>query len=540
MKKLQQEELARILRLLGLLFCLSVAAGCLDEVGTYTGDEDSNDTAAESGNTEGDSGTDGDDDSGTDGDDDPGTDGDDDSGTDGDDDSGTDGDDDSDTDGDDDSGTDDDDESGTEGDDDSGTNDSIADCGEPAETYSASGIGESAIIVDGGSQLETSKDSDFTETAVYSPSSPAVISNVTITSTSEPEEDSGAQNGDISFYGYNSAVLAKNGGKLELSCATVNISGTGNAVFAFNGAEITLTDVQIEATGKYGHGVDATYGGTIIANNVDIYTTDHHAAGLSTDRGGGNIYAYGGTVTTEGSDSPGIYSTGYIYAEDTIITAIGGGAAVVEGENEAELQDVTLIIYGEDLSDPKAVKLYQSMSGDAGSGYDGVFKMTGGSFTWKRDDGPLFKVSNSNGLAILSGVEIFSDSNVIMEGAYSDKMDEAMTMELVAEDQILTGDFVADNWYGMTIRLDKNAALTGAVNEDDTADSANVHLEATASWAVTANSYVDCVYNADGISGTTISNMSGDSSVYYDTSKCEDLDGITYSFSSGTGSLEPN
>lgn len=104
------------------------------------------------------------------------------------------------------------------------------------------------------------------------------------------------------FYGQNAAVLVKSGSSATISDTTISTGAEGaNAVFATGeGAEITLSGVTINTTGNSSRGLDATYGGSITADTVDITTQGAHCAALATDRGEGTITVTNGKLHTAG------------------------------------------------------------------------------------------------------------------------------------------------------------------------------------------------------------------------------------------------
>jgi hypothetical protein len=56
---------------------------------------------------------------------------------------------------------------------------------------------------------------------------------------------------------------------------------------------------------------------------------------------------------------------------------------------------------------------------------------------------------------------------------------------------------------------------------------------------VTADLYLNCLNDANGISGDTVANISGNGhTVYYNQSVCTELDGKTYNLNGG-GYLKP-
>lgn len=195
---------------------------------------------------------------------------------------------------------------------------------------------------------------------------------------------------DSSFYGLNAAILAESGSKITLSNVTITTTGSGaNGVFATGqGSTVDLTDVTINCTNTGAHGVDATMAGILNLTNVDITTAGNGAsAAIATDRGGGTINVTGGTVTTSGTKSPAIYSTGKITVTGATMKATNSEAVAIEGKNSVTLTDTT-------ISGAKnwGVIIYQSMSGDAEVG-TGNFTMTGGTLT--AEEGPLFYTTNT-------------------------------------------------------------------------------------------------------------------------------------------------
>lgn len=147
-----------------------------------------------------------------------------------------------------------------------------------------------------------------------------------------------------SFYGLNAAVLATAGSTVSVTGGTVTADGKGaNGVFATGSdTSVTLSDLTIDAQGDGAHAVMATLGASMTLTNVDMNTTDAHSGAIATDRGSGTITVTGGTVTTSGADSPGIYSTGVIVVSGATITATGAEAAVIEGANSIDLTDSEL------------------------------------------------------------------------------------------------------------------------------------------------------------------------------------------------------
>ena len=91
----------------------------------------------------------------------------------------------------------------------------------------------------------------------------------------------------------------------------------------------------------------------------------------------------------------------------------------------------------------------------------------------------------------------------------------------------------------MSLVLQHGSALTGAIDTANTAKAANLSLDATSTWTVTADSYLTCLSDATEVSGTSVTNINGNGhTVYYDPSGCATLNGQTFNLNGG-GTLIP-
>ena len=91
---------------------------------------------------------------------------------------------------------------------------------------------------------------------------------------------------------------------------------------------------------------------------------------------------------------------------------------------------------------------------------------------------------------------------------------------------------------GVTLKLTKTSAWTGAIDTAGTAKTAAVALDATSTWTVTADSHVTALTGAV-ISGSSITNIVGNGhTVTYDSASSPELGGKTYTLAGG-GTLTP-
>ena len=388
---------------------------------------------------------------------------------------------------------------------------------EDGRTYSAGEQDQSAILVTDGGTLK--------------------VGDATIQTTG-----SSSSNDSSSFYGLNAAVVATSGSSIQLSDSSISSTGSGaNGAFATGqGSSVTLSNVKITATGGGGHGVMATQGGSVALTNVDINTSGANSAPLATDRGGGTITASGGTVVASGQDSPALYSTGTIEVTGGTYQATGAEAAVIEGGNAIELSGVAL---SSSKADKWGVMIYQSMSGDA-AGTKGTFKMTGGSLDYISQSGPLFYVTNSTGVITLKGVDVTAASGILLKAAagnWGTQGSNGGTALVTADGQALAGDLVADPISSITLILQNGSSFKGSINADKAAKEARLTLDAGSTWDLTADSHLTSLTLTGGVSGNTITNITGNGhTIYYDATDPANsvLGGGTFSLNRG-GTLQP-
>jgi len=394
--------------------------------------------------------------------------------------------------------------------------------------------------LDGGTATQTGQTYAATEadqSAIY------VINNAVLTlvipTVTKTGDTSSADKS--SYYGLNAGILATSRSQVTINGGTVTTNGAdANGIFATgSGSAISLTNVTIHASGDGAHAVMATQGGVLMLEDVNLYTTDAHSAALATDRGGGMITMTGGQVTTSGQDSPTVYSTGTITISDATLSASGAEAAVIEGANTITLTNSSL---SSSFAEKWGVMIYQSFSGDA-EGSQGTFRMTGGSLSYTSTSGPLFYVTNSTGIITLKGVKVTATSGTLLQAEGNDRWGSAGSNGGIAiftsDGQSLSGNFVADGISTITATLQNGSSFTGSINPGRTAKAISLTLDKSSTWTVTADSYLTCLDDTAGISGTTITNIIGNgNTVYYDPSVCAALKGLTYTLIGG-GILQP-
>lgn len=379
------------------------------------------------------------------------------------------------------------------------------------ESYTAGTANQSGVIVNKSGKLTLTN---------------ATINKTGGDTTSEDESN---------FYGLNAALVAKAGSTITISGSKISTSANGsNGAFSTgDGSVLNISDTTISTTKDSSRGLDATMNGTINATNVTINTLGTHCAAIATDRGNGTVNVKGGSMTTTGKDSPGIYSTGKITVSDATIKATGSEAAVVEGKNSITLNNVN--ISGEKTN---GVMLYQSYSGDAETG-TASFTMTDGSLSSKV--GALFFITNTDAVASIKNVAVTNSTDTLISAGATERWgtsgQNGGKLAFTADAETLSGKVICDKISSVSIALKNNTTFTGSINTDNKLAKVTISLDSTSKWIVTSDSYVIALTDSD----SSLTNIkSNGHTIYYDATNSANswIGGKTISLSDG-GKLVP-
>lgn len=161
------------------------------------------------------------------------------------------------------------------------------------------------------------------------------VSNADVTAKGITVNKTGDSDGgdNTSFYGINSAVIAKDGANLTIEDATITTNATGaNGVFSYGGTAstksstgdgtiVTIKNSKITTEKDNSGGIMTTGGGITKAYNLTINTKGTSSAAIRTDRGGGTVEVEKGEYKTTGQGSPTVYSTADVTVKDATLTS---------------------------------------------------------------------------------------------------------------------------------------------------------------------------------------------------------------------------
>lgn len=335
----------------------------------------------------------------------------------------------------------------------------------------------------------------------------------TITNATLNKTGNCSNNDSSNFYAVNAILAATADSSAYVSCTKLTSASEGsNGLFATgSNARIYAKDISINTTGNSSRGLDATYEGTVIAEDIDITTSGEHCGAIATDRGGGYISVENATLNTSGQGSPLIYSTGVIEVKNAKGEATGAQITGMEGLNTVRIKNSTLTGSAKKASEPVAngVILYQSTSGDSSIG-TAVFEASDSTLKSHITDGAMFYVTNTNANIILSNTKLDFDAsrNTLLTAGANDGSNNWGTagknggnVTLTADNQVLEGDISCDGASNVDFYITNKSSYTGSTINDTayTGDGGiSISLGPSSKWIVTGNSVIKSLNAAEG------------------------------------------
>lgn len=344
----------------------------------------------------------------------------------------------------------------------------------------------------------------------------ATISNSKVTKTGDSNEGD-----NTSFYGTNSAVIAKDGANVVLKDMDIETDADGaNGVFSYGGSAttdnsssdgttVTISDSTITTKKDNSGGIMTTGGGTTNAKNLTIETAGTSSAAIRTDRGGGTVNVEGGTYTTTGKGSPTVYSTADVNVSDAKLISKTSEGVVIEGKNSISLDNVTLIDTNSELNGQsttyKNIFLYQSMSGDADTGTS-TFTSKDSKITTNQGD--TIYVTNTTAEINLENNTIKNNDSSgaflrIQKDSWGNEGENGGDVTLNLKNQKVKGDIYVDSISSLNMTLKSGSSYKGTINGDNESQSISLKLSKNSKIKLSGDSYITSLDNED----TTNSNI---------------------------------
>ena len=337
----------------------------------------------------------------------------------------------------------------------------------------------------------------------------STLSGIKVTKTGDSD---GGDN--TSFYGTNSAIIAKEGATLNIKNATITTDATGaNGVFSYGGSATTdnsssdnttinISDSIITTSKDNSGGIMTTGGGIMNATNLKINTSGTSSAAIRSDRGGGTVTVNKGTYKTTGKGSPTIYSTADITVKNATLIATASEGVVIEGKNSVTLENVKLTDTNNTLNGQsttyKNIFLYQSMSGDAANG-EAVFTSKNSTITTNKGDS--FYVTNTTATINLENNKIINNDSEgnflrIQKDSWGNSGSNGGTVTLNMTNQKAEGNIVVDSISKLTMNLTDDSSYTGTINNSNEGE-VYLTIDKNSSITLTGDTYVKSLTNSD-------------------------------------------
>ena len=337
----------------------------------------------------------------------------------------------------------------------------------------------------------------------------STLSNITVNKTGDSD---GGDN--TSFYGTNSAIIAKGGANVTIKNANITTSATGaNGVFSYGGSATTnnsnsdgttinISDSTITTSKDNSGGIMTTGGGIMNATNLTITTAGTSSAAIRSDRGGGTVTVDKGTYKTTGKGSPTIYSTADITVKNATLISTASEGAIIEGKNSITLENVELTDTNNELNGQsttyKNIFLYQSMSGDAAEG-NAVFTSKDSTITTNKGDS--FYVTNTTATINLENNKIINNDSTgnflrIQKDSWGNSGSNGGTVTLNLTNQEVNGNIVVDSISKLTMKLSNGSTFKGTINNSKEGE-VSISLDKSSSIILTGDTYIKSLTNED-------------------------------------------
>ncbi|MDP3448433.1 MAG: hypothetical protein Q8S22_10295 [Eubacteriales bacterium] len=299
------------------------------------------------------------------------------------------------------------------------------------------------------------------------------------------------------FFGLNAAALVRAGAQLLLVNSEITAVSLGASGAFASGGRLQLQSSTVRTTGGSSYALAASRGGSVSVRDSSLSTQGTLSPAIVAGAEG-EIFLEGGMVATGGEASPVIAATGSVIVSNATLRANSAEAIAVNG-GTVTLSDSAIsgrmgraAASGAQIT-PYCVVLYR----DAGAlGAQSAFSMTRGALTALSGD--LFYATNTDASIYLEGVALsLGKGQALLRACGNDGTrgwgeagKNGANCALVAKDQTLGGDIIADELSSVSLTLRGETAYTGTVNVANTARAAKVALEDGAVWTLTGNAYL--------------------------------------------------
>ena len=243
-------------------------------------------------------------------------------------------------------------------------------------------------------------------------------------------------------------------------------------------------------------------------------------------------------ITTEGQNSPILYSNGNIETSNIEGTSLKSEIAIINGANNILIENSTL-----STNASSAFKIYKEISRGSSNDYnlaDLTIKKSKIIINKESNDyktAPLFKVINTKAKINITNTTFKYGSNILLNITSEDEYNPS-EVTMTVTDQYLKGNIVSDEFSKVRLNLN-NSTYKGRINKGNISKNIDITFDENSKWILTGTSYV----NTLTVTKKDLNNVrkyirSNGYNIYYNVKNNEWLNGRTITLIGG-GKLIP-
>lgn len=342
------------------------------------------------------------------------------------------------------------------------------------------------------------------------------------------------------YFGLNSAAIIKDSSTLELNDSKI-LTNTeySSAIFLTGlGTKATLNKVNLNTTNNYSHGISISEEANLTANDVELTTKGDNSSAIKTMDTNSSINLKDSIITTEGQNSPILYSNGKIETSNIEGTSLKSEIAIINGANNILIENSTL-----STNASSAFKIYKEISHGSSNDYnlaDLTIKKSKITINKESNDyktAPLFKVINTKTKINITNTTFKYGSNILLNITSEDEYNPS-EVTMTVTDQYLKGNIVSDEFSKVRLNLN-NSTYKGRINKGNISKNIDITFDENSKWILTGTSYV----NTLTVTKKDLNNVrkyirSNGYNIYYNVKNNEWLNGRTITLIGG-GKLIP-
>ena len=372
-------------------------------------------------------------------------------------------------------------------------------------------------------KIDSVKESDKDESEKYEGTFKSVVSdecvfvakNGGIVEISSGKIDkSGIDGFNVSYsrnYGVNSAVLAYDGGKVNIDSSNIYADSKGASGLFSKGkkSEIGAKSVNLQILGRdSAYGLVTTYDGKIDAKDIDIVTDGKECSAILSGRKGGKITVNKANIKTYGDSAPILYAKNEVVLKEVKAVTRRSNLIVTEDNANVVLDycNMSGLLGGYNSGDESCVYIH-SKSDDYDKKKAAKLKINNSYLCVDRESefyatAPLILVNNQEVSIELINNEIQIGSRVLLDARcmekYGEKARNGGHVKLKTDGQRAVGFIKVDKYSTLDMNMTNNSKLVGAINYENTGtNKAKLVIDRSSSLVLTSNCYLTNFENED-------------------------------------------